>query len=1008
MKDDILSEALTISFNEIKQALREGQIEDAQKRFSSILRATAAREVMESYLSFATQYYSKGKAIAELIENCILHYQDSEFGRVVLKLKYVIQELADAIGVSAENLASYQFIVSAMTSLQNRSQFAMMLSECLREPEFQSSGEDILRASHDLLASLQGDASSFASAPASTPVVPPQQKPSTPPTQKSIPKTAPKQGFFSSLDEPIKPLPSGLDEPLTSFSTPSAPATQKAPYVPNLDDPIYDAPAPKKTIPVPDLDAPLVSEEPAKKPAISKSGGFPTSFDAPLSSFQEETSSSKVEMIEKLEQEIAVFIATNQLTEAIAFSEEILVLDPSRKDIEKKIQFLRHQIASKSSQETTKSFVKIFVLIFVLIFGGIGGYNFLGMQNVSKLRKEYASIFTAQNINQTIAQTKVQISKTEDLVEAYQQIQKLLEENPYQRIGELEELATKFGYSYHGYSFGLELDRIKNDAGTYQTILEEIKNVFQSRTQDFFYVKFQEVAEIRKNLTVENYQKALETCKNILAVAEGTKDSENLERAQKETDECQQMLDSLIKKNEERQKDLATRNEEAQQYLNEIEEALQKNDFSTAFMKANKIANDPRLSLLEKCSDLKIPIGIQSSIEDIEVTLNGQALGSQKYLFFPHKLSHVELVFSKKGFESKTKTLFKQDLQPTLEVELERGIFWSYKTEGPIEAPIQLQKDVLYIANRNAKFFAIQAKTGKELWSLKVSDGLSDIVLPFVLKDGKAYCVSNDRRIYCLDLNKQELLWKSSPSQKALKSTICLLEEDLFCISYQKSLVFFSSQTGKVLTDWETAGRLEMTPVFYQEALYFGDEERGYYRVPSASLVKSKVSQKNKAVLKPKLKLEGALKTSPVIEGKMHYLCLDTKAVMCVEEDQNGDFKLKWKFQMVENAEALPLLRGNTLYVASTDKEVYAIDKATGTLRWNFTTGDTLRYSPGEDEHSIYIAGRDKTLYSIQKDSGKLLWKKTFSETLENVPLAHQGLLFVCDGKGTIQALICD
>ena len=59
-----------------------------------------------------------------------------------------------------------------------------------------------------------------------------------------------------------------------------------------------------------------------------------------------------------------------------------------------------------------------------------------------------------------------------------------------------------------------------------------------------------------------------------------------------------------------------------------------------------------------------------------------------------------------------------------------------------------------------------------------------------------------------------------------------------------------------------------------------------------------------------------------------------------------------------------------TVYVGSDDKNVYALDGATGAKKWEFKTGGGVRSSPaiGADG-TLYIGSIDKKVYAIKTDS---------------------------------------
>ena len=150
----------------------------------------------------------------------------------------------------------------------------------------------------------------------------------------------------------------------------------------------------------------------------------------------------------------------------------------------------------------------------------------------------------------------------------------------------------------------------------------------------------------------------------------------------------------------------------AQELLDQIDAALANKEFQEAYKIAQKIIGRSDLYTLEVCKNLQLPLMIRSDPPGVAVTMNGKALGEVDYVLFPFRSSaKVKFDFSKRGYKNKTLDIFKRDINSHyLTVTLIRDVVWNYDTKGPIESPMKVVDDTLYIANRNADFFAIEFK----------------------------------------------------------------------------------------------------------------------------------------------------------------------------------------------------------------------------------------------------------------------------------------------------------
>ena len=60
---------------------------------------------------------------------------------------------------------------------------------------------------------------------------------------------------------------------------------------------------------------------------------------------------------------------------------------------------------------------------------------------------------------------------------------------------------------------------------------------------------------------------------------------------------------------------------------------------------------------------------------------------------------------------------------------------------------------------------------------------------------------------------------------------------------------------------------------------------------------------------------------------------------------------------------------GGTVYVASGDGQVYALDAATGRPRWTYTTGSILYSSPAVAGGTVYVSDDNGTVYALDAGS---------------------------------------
>jgi outer membrane protein assembly factor BamB len=104
-----------------------------------------------------------------------------------------------------------------------------------------------------------------------------------------------------------------------------------------------------------------------------------------------------------------------------------------------------------------------------------------------------------------------------------------------------------------------------------------------------------------------------------------------------------------------------------------------------------------------------------------------------------------------------------------------------------------------------------------------------------------------------------------------------------------------------------------------------------------------------------------------------------------------------------------PAVKGNTIFVASQDHHLYAVNAGNGSLIWKFPAeGEpeigTLPGSPIVHGDTVYVGSFDSNLYAIGMN-GQLKWKFTAEGRLWDGPAEANGVLYQGDLNGNVYAL---
>jgi outer membrane protein assembly factor BamB len=130
---------------------------------------------------------------------------------------------------------------------------------------------------------------------------------------------------------------------------------------------------------------------------------------------------------------------------------------------------------------------------------------------------------------------------------------------------------------------------------------------------------------------------------------------------------------------------------------------------------------------------------------------------------------------------------------------------------------------------------------------------------------------------------------------------------------------------------------------------------------------------------------------------KPHLVCMVTASVclsaFCLDSDSSmfrgnaqhsgvyhghgvANFKqVKWKFHTAGQVISSPAISGGTIYVGSTDGNLYAIDREFGTLKWKFGAKSRITSSPAISGGLVYFGAYDGNFYAVDGATGLLKWK---------------------------------
>lgn len=115
--------------------------------------------------------------------------------------------------------------------------------------------------------------------------------------------------------------------------------------------------------------------------------------------------------------------------------------------------------------------------------------------------------------------------------------------------------------------------------------------------------------------------------------------------------------------------------------------------------------------------------------------------------------------------------------------------------------------------------------------------------------------------------------------------------------------------------------------------------------------------------------------------------------------------QVRWTFQAPAAFGAPPAVHDGTVYAATGDARVVALDKATGAVRWEAKTTGPVDAAPVIAGDLVYVGLRDSRVLALDRSSGALRWDFKTGNPIVSGGVVDGGVLYQGSGDGNLYAL---
>ena len=302
---------------------------------------------------------------------------------------------------------------------------------------------------------------------------------------------------------------------------------------------------------------------------------------------------------------------------------------------------------------------------------------------------------------------------------------------------------------------------------------------------------------------------------------------------------------------------------------------------------------------------------------------------------------------------------------------------WQFRPGTSVRSPHVIPKStpavsqgMVHFGAENGCFYAVDAETGEERWSFQTVPSDKGIFSSPLLAEGAVVFGAYDGNVYCLDQATGSLRWKfveadwvgSSPAWIGSANRIVIgLEHSLG--TKQGSIVALDLKTGERAWECTVPGMVHGTP------LYIEKHNLVCCGTNDAELL---ILEADTGYIRAILRLQGALKSSPAYDCNRDAIVFGDLSGK-VYSYSLAESHVRWIAQTEDAVYSQPLLFGNKVLVAGTDRHIYTFSAEDGVLLRRTELLGKLFGGIRKLRDKLYVGSTSGRLYCLDAGSSEVM-----------------------------------
>lgn len=312
-------------------------------------------------------------------------------------------------------------------------------------------------------------------------------------------------------------------------------------------------------------------------------------------------------------------------------------------------------------------------------------------------------------------------------------------------------------------------------------------------------------------------------------------------------------------------------------------------------------------------------------------------------------------------------------------------------------------------AKGKAAVFALDAKTGHEIWKFHTEGSIKNTI---AITKGKVFAQDALGTLYAIDCNSGKLVWKAALHTNAIPGVIegLATSGDTVFAGTGKGLAAYEVETGKLIwrnKDWGQ-GEGATSTLSVGDGVVIGSVQWTALHANDAVTGKKLWSASSNG-----LHNRGA---SAAIHGGLIYIVSDKS--FFILDAKTGRIVVRKELPYSVDATSTPLLTDKEIIFGTAKSGIVALDAQTLDEKWHVPTGtaliftapytrpdaQTVETSPAWSGKYVFAAASDGCIYGINRANGNIAWKhSTGAPSFSSVAISGN-TLFATDFGGNVYA----